>query len=77
MLRRHVLLYFAYSARIAPDRMAEAAPGAEFQFIAHLPEWGLQFPIDGDGYGRYATDGLRVITSKAVVEHGSSGSSHG
>lgn len=25
--------------------MAEAAPGAEFQFIAHLPEWGLDFPI--------------------------------
>ena len=26
--------------------MAEVAPGAEFQFIAHLPEWGLEFPID-------------------------------
>ncbi|MDJ0923775.1 MAG: gamma-glutamylcyclotransferase family protein [Acidimicrobiia bacterium] len=25
--------------------MAAAAPGAEFQFIAHLPEWGLDFPI--------------------------------
>ena len=39
------LLYFAYNARIAPDQMAAAAPGAEFQFIAHLPEWGLDFPI--------------------------------
>lgn len=39
------LLYFAYNARVSPDRMAEAAPGAEFQFIAHLPEWGLDFPI--------------------------------
>jgi hypothetical protein len=32
--------------------MAAAAPGAEFQFIAHLPEWGLDFPIantDWDG----------------------------
>ncbi len=25
--------------------MATAAPDAEFQFIAHLPEWGLEFPI--------------------------------
>jgi hypothetical protein len=25
--------------------MAEVAPQAEFQFIAHLPEWGLEFPI--------------------------------
>ena len=39
------LLYFAYNARIAPDQMAETAPGAEFQFIAHLPEWGLEFSI--------------------------------
>ncbi len=31
--------------------MAEVAPGAQFQFIAHLPEWGLQFPIDDDGWG--------------------------
>ncbi len=38
------MLYFAYTARIAPETMAEAAPGAEFQFIAHLPEWGLAFP---------------------------------
>ena len=44
------LLYFAYNARIAPDAMAEAAPGAEFQFIAHLPEWGLDFPIADTGW---------------------------
>jgi hypothetical protein len=25
--------------------MAEVAPNAEFCFIAHLPEWGLEFPI--------------------------------
>ena len=25
--------------------MTEAAPRAEFRFIAHLPEWGLEFPI--------------------------------
>ena len=39
------LLYFAYTARIAPGRMTEVAPGAQFEFIAHLPEWGLDFPI--------------------------------
>ena len=43
--RRHPLLYFAYTARIAPDEMATVAPGAEFQFIAHLPQWGLDFPM--------------------------------
>lgn len=31
--------------------MAQAAPGAEFQFIAHLPEWGLDFPIDDPDWG--------------------------
>lgn len=40
-----ILLYFAYTARIAPDQMAEVAPSAEFQFIAHLPQWGLDFPM--------------------------------
>jgi len=39
------VLYFAYTARIAPMQMAEVAPGAEFQFIAHLPQWGLEFPM--------------------------------
>ena len=45
------LLDFAYTARIAPDRMAEVSPNARFEFIAHLPEWGLEFPIDGNGWG--------------------------
>jgi gamma-glutamylcyclotransferase (GGCT)/AIG2-like uncharacterized protein YtfP len=30
--------------------MTEVAPGAEFQFIAHLLEWGLEFPIAGNGW---------------------------
>lgn len=30
--------------------MTEVAPGAEFEFIAHLPEWGIEFPIDGNGW---------------------------
>ncbi|MCB2223640.1 MAG: gamma-glutamylcyclotransferase [Actinobacteria bacterium] len=43
-------LYFAYDATIDPARLADVAPGAEFQFIAHLPEWRLTFPIpNGDG----------------------------
>jgi gamma-glutamylcyclotransferase (GGCT)/AIG2-like uncharacterized protein YtfP len=44
------LLYFAYTARIAPDVLAKVAPGAEFEFIAHLPEWRLEFPINGNGW---------------------------
>ncbi len=44
------MLYFAYTARIDPVRMAEAAPGAEFRFIAHLPQHGLDWAIvDGGG----------------------------
>lgn len=38
-------LYFAYDATIDPDRLSGVAPGAEFLFIAHLPEWRLTFPI--------------------------------
>lgn len=30
--------------------MAEACPDATFAFIAHLPEFGLAFPIDGNGW---------------------------
>ena len=45
------MLYFAYTARISPDFMTKAAPGAEFQFIAHLSEWGLDFPIEDPGWG--------------------------
>ena len=39
------VLYFAYTALVAPDRMTATAPGAEFSFIAHLPEWRLVFPM--------------------------------
>jgi len=43
-------LYFAYDATIDPDRLAGVAPSAVFQFIAHLPEWRMTFPIaNGDG----------------------------
>lgn len=43
------MLYFAYDATIDPERLAGVAPGAEFQFIAHLPEWRLTFPIPNGG----------------------------
>jgi len=49
-IREDTLFYFAYTARIAPDRMAEVCPDAAFSFIAHLPEYGLSFPIDGNGW---------------------------
>jgi hypothetical protein len=45
------LLYFAYDARISPGKMSEVAPHAQFKFIAHLPEWGLEFPIANDAWG--------------------------
>lgn len=28
--------------------MSDVAPGAQFEFIAHLPEWGLDFPIEAN-----------------------------
>ncbi|HEX9854692.1 MAG TPA: gamma-glutamylcyclotransferase [Acidimicrobiia bacterium] len=31
--------------------MAEVAPGATFEFIAHLPEWGIDFPIRDAQWG--------------------------
>jgi gamma-glutamylcyclotransferase (GGCT)/AIG2-like uncharacterized protein YtfP len=63
--RRHTLLYFAYTARIAPDQMRDAAPGAEFQFIAHLPEWGLDFPIE-DGIWDGALPTVRPESGSTV-----------
>lgn len=37
-------LYFAYTALIDPAVISDVAPGAEFAFIAHLPETKLVFP---------------------------------
>jgi len=50
MAREAALLYFAYTARIDPVRMAEVCPGAEFQFIAHLPQCGLEWTIADRGW---------------------------
>ena len=45
-------LFFAYTAHIAPTRLAQSVPAAEFKFIAHLPETRLVFPIkDGNWNG--------------------------
>lgn len=43
-------LYFAYTAHIAPARLNDVIPGASFQFIAHLPEARLSFPIKDAGW---------------------------
>ena len=46
------MLYFAYTSLIAPGQMSDAAPDAEFQFVAHLPETKLIFPYkNGDWKG--------------------------
>lgn len=51
ILEVSAILYFAYTALISPDRMSEAAPSAEFRFIAHLPEAELVFPIFDEDLG--------------------------
>lgn len=38
------MLYFAYGAFLDPDQLAQVAPKAKFQFIAHLPETKMTFP---------------------------------
>ena len=44
------LFYFAYNANIDPQRIVDLAPGATFEFIAHLPEWKMEFTIlNGSG----------------------------
>lgn len=48
--REDILLYFAYTARITPRLMVEAAPSASFEFIAHLSDFRLEFPIRGNGW---------------------------
>jgi gamma-glutamylcyclotransferase len=44
------VLYFAYNANIDPSRLGDIAPGASFEFIAHLPEWKMEWTIlNGSG----------------------------
>lgn len=42
-------LYFAYTALLAPERMADIAPGARFRFTAHYPETRLGFVRSNSG----------------------------
>jgi AIG2-like family len=44
------VLYFTYTSRLAPELIADVAPEAEFKFIAHIPEHGVRFPINADGW---------------------------
>lgn len=46
-----LLYYFAYDANIEPRRLASIAPDAAFEFIAHLPEWRMEFPIPNGAGG--------------------------
>jgi gamma-glutamylcyclotransferase len=39
------VFYFAYDANIDPDRIVGLAPSASFEFIAHLPEYKMEFSI--------------------------------
>jgi gamma-glutamylcyclotransferase len=41
----NALLYFTYDAHIDPARLRSVAPEASFEFIAHLPEWILEYTI--------------------------------
>jgi hypothetical protein len=41
-------LYFAYTSLLAPGRIAEIAPGAEFEFTAHYAGTRLKFVSDGE-----------------------------
>ncbi len=45
------MLYFAFTGNVAPQRLAESAPGAEFTFVAHLPEWRLVFAHEHPEWG--------------------------
>ena len=45
------LLYFAYDANIEPGRLEGLSPGAKFEFIAHLPEWKMEFTIPNGAGG--------------------------
>ena len=46
-----MLLYFAYDAHIDPARLKALAPGANFEFIAHLPEWKMEYTIPNGSSG--------------------------
>lgn len=44
------MLYFVYTARLAPDDLRAVAPSAEFEFVAHVAEATLSFSVEGNGW---------------------------
>lgn len=40
------MLFFTYGGMMDPEKLHKVAPGATFQFIAHLPETRLIFPTE-------------------------------
>ncbi|MGB9357422.1 MAG: gamma-glutamylcyclotransferase family protein [Acidimicrobiia bacterium] len=44
------MLYFVYTARLAPDDLRAVAPSATFEFVAHLAEATLSFSVEGNGW---------------------------
>ena len=53
------MLYFVYSARLAPNDLRAVAPSAVFEFVAHLAEAALSFSVEGNGWN----GGLPTIMS--------------
>jgi gamma-glutamylcyclotransferase (GGCT)/AIG2-like uncharacterized protein YtfP len=45
------MLYFVYTARLAPDRLRTVAPSAAFEFVAHLDGAAVSFSVAGNGWG--------------------------
>ncbi len=58
-------LFFAYTAMISPSRIADIAPGAQFRFIAHLPETRLIFPYQ-NGHWEGALPSVRAESGNTV-----------
>ena len=44
------MLYFVYTARLAPDGLRTVAPSAEIEFVAHVAEATLSFSVEGNGW---------------------------
>ena len=53
------MLYFVYTARLAPDDLRAVAPSAVFEFVAHLAEATLSFSVEGNGWN----GGLPTVVS--------------
>lgn len=60
------LLYFAYTSMLSPTRLGEVAPSAAFQFVAHLPETKLIFPIQKNGKWHGALPSVRPEPGNTV-----------